>query len=367
MRLDAGLRTVKDRVRRPETWGAILLFAWLWDLMRPGMRGPGQAGSSLDGFLVAFLLGALLLVIAPIPWQWTADERASAGFARGLLQSLVWNVALVVGVSCLLPFPAWEPMMGRGMMRGLPMAGPVFFQPGRARVLVLGLATVAFGVILGRILAERDGERARADEAERCAREAQTRALQAQMNPHVLFNVISGLAELARENPAATEDALVKLAEVMRRLLEHADRIAAPLAQERALVERLLALEQFRLGERLKVTWVWDPSLEALQVPPLLLQPLVENAIKHGIAGLTEGGVVRIFARREGKVLELRVENPVDEDTPVVHGLGIGLRQVRSRLQMRFGDRMRFESGVADGVHRVQMIFPAEEPADVRP
>jgi sensor histidine kinase YesM len=157
------------------------------------------------------------------------------------------------------------------------------------------------------------------------------------MNPHVLFNVISGLAELARENPAATEEALVKLAEVMRRLLEHADRIAAPLAQERALVERLLALEQFRLGERLKVTWVWDPSLEALQVPPLLLQPLVENAIKHGIAPCRLGGELEIGLSGTRESLLLWVANtgsPLEEGRPE----GVGLTNLKQRLALMAGE-----------------------------
>jgi two-component system, LytTR family, sensor histidine kinase AlgZ len=133
------------------------------------------------------------------------------------------------------------------------------------------------------------------------------------------------------------------------------------------LLKAYLSIEQIRFGSRLQVAWEIDPETTGEQIPALLLQPLVENAIKHGIAGLTDGGEVRVVSRREGMVLELRVENPVDPDTPVVHGLGIGLRQVRSRLQMRFGDRMRFEAGVVDGIHRVQMLFPAESPSEAKP
>ena len=233
-------------------------------------------------------------------------------------------------------------MMGRGMMRDASFAGPLPFHPGQMRDFILGLATVAFGTLLGRILADRDGERIRAEAAERFAREAQTRALQAQMNPHVLFNVISGLAELARENPAATEEALVRLAELMRRLLEHAGRIAAPLAQERILVEMLLALEQFRLGERLKVTWVWDPALESLWIPPLLLQPLVENAIKHGIAPCRTGGEVEIGLSGTREALLLWVANtgsPLKQGAPE----GVGLANLRQRLALMQGEPGRFD------------------------
>ena len=346
MRLDAGLEIAKDRMRRPGTWGAVFLFALLWDLMRPGMRGPG--GSPLDGILVSFLLGAVLLVLAPLPWQWTGDGRRLTGFARGLLQALAWNAAVVAGVMSLLASPGRDGMMGHGMMGGGPMSGPFLFHPWVLRSFTVGLATVAFGVLTGRILADRDGERIRADEAERGAREAQTRALQAQMNPHVLFNVISGLAELARENPAATEEALVKLAEVMRRLLEHAGRVVAPLSEERALVERLLALEQFRLGDRLKVTWAWDRSLEGLPVPPLLLQPLVENAIKHGIAPCRGGGEVEIGLSGTRDALVLWVANtgsPLGEGRPD----GVGLANLRQRLALMPGGPGRFAIRAAEG------------------
>jgi len=327
MRLQTGLTFARDRIRRLETWGGILVFAWLWDLMRPGIRGGGRLEG---GFPVAFLLGALLLLLAPLPWQWTGDDRPAAGLARGLLQALAWNLALVAGALALLPAP-WREGMPRGMM-----AGPPPFHPGPVRFLVLGLATVAFGTLLGRILADRDGQRLRADQAERLARAAQTRALQAQMNPHVLFNVISGLAELAREDPAATEEALVRLAELMRRLLEHAGASAAPLAQERDLVERLLALEQFRLGDRLRVTWAWDRSLETLAVPPLLLQPLVENAIKHGIAPCRAGGELEIGLSGTPEALLLRVANTgagFREGSPD----GVGLANLRQRLALMPG------------------------------
>jgi len=342
MRLPAALKLAKDRSRRLETWGGVLVFAWLWDLLRPGFRG-GPEGHPPSGFPVAVLLGALLLVLAPLPWQWTGDPRRAAGFARGLLQALAWNLALVAGVLSLLPFPGRDGMMGHGMMEG-----PMPFHPGPLRLFILGLATVAFGALLGRILADRDGERLRADEAERTARAAQTRALQAQMNPHVLFNVISGLAELARENPVATEEALVRLAELMRRLLEHAGASAAPLAQERALVERLLALEQFRLGDRLKVTWAWDRSLEALPVPPLLLQPLVENAIKHGIAPCRAGGELEVGLSGTPEALRLWVANTgsaLRPDRPD----GVGLANLRQRLALLPGAPGRFSIRAEEG------------------
>jgi sensor histidine kinase YesM len=153
------------------------------------------------------------------------------------------------------------------------------------------------------------------------------------MNPHVLFNAISGLTELVREDAAAAERALVNLSELLRGLLEHGDKISAPLAQERILVEQYLAIEQVRLGQRLQVEWHWDGTLEHHPAPPLLVQPLVENAIKHGIAPQRGGGKLAIHLRGSCGFLELEVANtgvPPDENAPE----GLGVRNLRERLKL---------------------------------
>lgn len=354
MRLGPCLETAKERSLRPGTWGAVLLFGLLWNLLGPG-REP-------EGLLVPFLLGALLLILAPLPWQWTGDARPAPSFARGLAQSMAWNLVVVGLAFLLLPGPGRRgPMAHHGMMPGPPMRGPFLVPPWQMRFFILGLATFAFGVFLGRVLAQRDQERARANEAELQARAAQTRALQAQMNPHVLFNTISGLAELAREDPAATEEALVQLADLMRRLLEHSGRALAPLAQERALVEGLLALERFRLGDRLRVTWAWDAALEDVQVPPLLLQPLVENAIKHGVAPSRAGGELEIGLAGARQSLRLWVANtgrPLQEGRPD----GVGLANLRQRLAMMPGRPGTLELRLREGRTLAELHLEPERP-----
>lgn len=333
----------QERLRRPATWGAAALFGLVWDLLRwgavPGAWDP-------EGFLLPFLLGIALLTLAPLPWQWTGEDRTLASFPRGLIQALVLNGALVGLVLVLLPVEEHPMMWGRGMMRMHPGSLPL--PPWQLRLWILGLASTAFGVVLGHILAAHEAERLRAEAAEAQARQAQTRALQAQMNPHVLFNAISGLAELAREDGAAAEIALVRLAELLRRLLDHAGRMAAPLSQERDLVEGLLALEQFRLGDRLKVQWSWDSSLETLPAPPLLLQPLVENAIKHGIAPNRAGGELEIGLSGTPDEVRIWVANtglPLKEGNTE----GLGLSNLRQRLALMPGQPgrldLRSESG----------------------
>ncbi|BDU76388.1 sensor histidine kinase [Mesoterricola sediminis] len=235
---------------------------------------------------------------------------------------------------------------------------------------LLGLGAVLYLAVLTLhylIDAMERNKAAEAREAEMriLAQDAELRALRAQLNPHFLFNSLNSISALTTLDPARARTMCILLSDFLRGSLRLGEKRLVTLAEEVGLLKSYLSIEQIRFGERLQVAWEIGPGTEGEEIPALLLQPLVENAIKHGIAGLPEGGIVRVASRREGNALELRVENPVDEDTPPAEGLGLGLRQVRSRLQMRFGDRMRFEAGVAEGVHRVLMVFPAK--SEVQP
>jgi len=153
----------------------------------------------------------------------------------------------------------------------------------------------------------------------------------------VLFNAISGLTELVWKDQKATEEALVNLAQLLRGLLDSSTRPVDPLSTERSIVEHYLAVERIRLGARLRIEWDWDELLESHLVPPLMLQPLVENAIKHGIAPCREGGELRISLRAEGSGFCLGVANtgvPFEAGRPE----GIGLGNLRERLSL-LGER----------------------------
>jgi hypothetical protein len=343
MRASAVLQATWQRTRRPRTWGAALLFGLVWN----GTRGlMGLPWPSLAETLAPLLWVALFLVLAPLPWQWTGDERRMAGTLRGAAQALPWMAALTLGVLLLLG-SAGEPLTpGRGpgpgatmMERGGPHRGlgPRRDEPGRIpihpRFWVLGVAHLCFGLLLGWVLADR--ERAEFQEAayRRVADEAQVRVLQGQMNPHVLFNAISGLTELVREDPAAAETALVNLSDLLRTLLDHGSRLRAPLGDERRLVERHLALERLRLGHRLRETWDWPEALDEVEVPPLMIQPLVENALKHGVALALGGGALAVKVAREDGRICVRVANTGPALT-AGEGQGLGLRNLRERLRL---------------------------------
>lgn len=190
---------------------------------------------------------------------------------------------------------------------------------------------------------------------------AQMRALQAQINPHFLFNTLNVLANLIHTNPSRAEHVTEDLAEIFRYALESTRLERVSLDDELRFLESYLEIEKARFEERLAYSFDVGPAIRALKIPPMILQPLVENAIKHGIGPKVEGGEVHIAARMESDRLVLAVE-----DSGVGHrngsrqrGAGIGLTNIRERLHHIYGDAavLKLEE-IPSGGTRVQLILP---------
>ena len=165
------------------------------------------------------------------------------------------------------------------------------------------------------------------------AREAELRAVRSQLNPHFLFNSLNSINALVGSDPEGARRMCEGLGDFLRKTLQLGSRETVTLDDELALVDRYLAIEQVRFGPRLIVERAIAEDARACLLPPLLLQPLVENAIKHGVAERIEGGTVRLTARRRDDRLEIGLENPVDEGARARGGEGLGLDIVRRRLQ----------------------------------
>jgi len=209
--------------------------------------------------------------------------------------------------------------------------------------------------------ASREAER-RATEARTLAREAELQALRIQLNPHFLFNSLHSIAALATADGARAREMCVHLGGFLRDSLGLGARESIPLSEELALARGYLAVERVRFGGRLKLELQVEPGCEGCLTPSLLLQPLVENAVKHGIAGLVEGGSIRIAARRTGSWVAIAIENDFDPEAPAPHRNGLGLRHVRRRLEVRYAGEAAFEAAPHGAVYRVSLRFPAESP-----
>ena len=227
-------------------------------------------------------------------------------------------------------------------------------------------------------MAERLGRRVEAlqFEQERRARElresrlrhsltqAELRALQAQINPHFLFNALNTIADLIGSEPAKAEAMTEKLAEVFRYALACSQTGSISVAEEFEFLRTYLAIEQTRFGERLRVEMAMDRSAAHARIPPLLLQPLVENAVKHGLAPKREGGALSIRASSEESKLRLMVEDDGVgwSESSAAAGAGVGLRNVRERLQALYEDRAGLEiDSVAGHGARITITIPTYE------
>jgi len=191
------------------------------------------------------------------------------------------------------------------------------------------------------------------------AREAELRALRAQLHPHFLFNSLNSISALVGPDPEAARRMCGLLGDFLRTSLALGGRARVALEEELALAERYLAIEQVRFGARLTVERATEPAALPCLVPPLLIQPLIENAVKHGVADRVEGGTIRIEARRRGAALEIVVENPRDPEAPPRRGSGLGLDNVRQRLTALDPRRARLDVVEEPGRFRVTLNLPA--------
>jgi len=190
------------------------------------------------------------------------------------------------------------------------------------------------------------------------ASKAQVDALQARIRPHFLFNSMNTIASLVRTDPATAERAVEDLSELFRAALG-AGEGESTLGEEIALSERYLAIEQLRLGDRLRVRWQIDPEAPRdLRLPRLVLQPLLENAVLHGIARLPTGGQVDIEVAREGKALRIEVRNPALPARERNGGNQHAQDSVAQRLAYHFGSEARLIRGYQDGTYRCQLTLP---------
>src|SRR5450432_1729255 len=202
--------------------------------------------------------------------------------------------------------------------------------------VLLYLVNVGFFYVLIAIEASRAAE-ARVLETNVLARDAELKALKAQVNPHFLFNSLNSISALTTSDPAKAREMCILLAEFLRMTLGLGEKSSIPLSEELSLLHRFLAIEKVRFGARLRMTEEIQEECKNSLIPALLLQPLVENAVVHGVANLPEGGSVRLAAKSQDGRLFIVVENTFDPESTPTRRNGLGLENVRRRVESRYG------------------------------
>ena len=239
----------------------------------------------------------------------------------------------------------------------------IVIMPG-LNAMIFGLGLILYGLMavanylaieFGRARALERGEL----ELKLMAKDAQLRMLRTQIDPHFLFNSLNSISALTSIDPAAARDMTVRLADFFRHSLGLEARTMVTLQDEATLVAHFIAIEKIRFGARLVVEQDIGAAAAACLLPPMILQPLVENAVKHGIGQLPQGGTIYIAAQRLGSILQISVENDIDAGSSVATGQGIGLANVRERLAAAYGHQASVSCTRDNHRFRVALALPA--------
>ena len=241
-------------------------------------------------------------------------------------------------------------------LASLPMLWLYLIEPWPPRLVALAVIGAALALLLSLWLQWREGRRTPADARARLAE------LQSRIRPHFLFNTLNTAISLVRTDPARAEGVLEDLAELFRVALADdshgaGGRGSVTLGSELELARRYLAIEQLRFGERLRLEWQLDPAVDEARLPPLVLQPLLENAVRHGVEPAEAGGLVRVRTRTRLGRAEITIDNTVSGGASRP-GHGLALANVRERLRLLHDLDAQFEVREGDGHYRVRLVVP---------
>jgi sensor histidine kinase YesM len=295
--------------------------------------------ASATGFSTYYLCRAYPLSDKPVP-----VILLVFGFSA-IASGLLWTVFCI----------AWDKLwLTLGPQPGLAPTAMIF----ALGVTLYGLSAVA-QYLANEFQRGRDLER-RALESRLMAQDAELRMLRTQIDPHFLFNSLNSISALTSQNPAGARQMTLQLAEFFRHSLALEAHRKVTVGAEALQVLHFLAIEKVRFGARLMVEQDIGKDAAECLLPPMILQPLVENAVKHGIGNLTGGGVVRITAQRRGSMLHIGVDNDIDADMAQRSGAGIGLANVRQRLAAAYGHEASVHCSCVGNLFRVELALPAQ-------
>jgi two-component system, LytTR family, sensor histidine kinase AlgZ len=326
------------------------------------------------------LLASVLAVSQQTPWLWSIEFAVPETLVLGVLALSTWFLVRalpaaetpllrIVGtwlgaVILILAAWLWLCVMWGRWLSDLSAEPSLREVPSRlaALLLLVGAVGLLVAIVGHYLIAASDRSRraeTRALELQVLARDAELKSLRSQLDPHFLFNSLNSVAALIGTSDTDARRMCILLATFCRKSISLGRESSIRLEQELELVDTFLSIETVRFRERLSTQVDVAKDTLDVAVPPLMLQPLVENAIHHGIAHLIDGGQVLITARRRDQLLELSVENPFDTDAPPSRGAGVGINNVRSRIHTLYGNKASVEIDNSNQRFRVTILMPA--------
>jgi len=351
--------------------------------MHPLLAGKGRIAIYLIAWVpLAALLGYLLTMTGKLPLMETESVLIPLSLFYALVCLTPWYMCKVLppspepsqilkilgnhGVAAIVAALLWT-VVAKGLALVLArLYFPQFDQRFSSQFpllfgigVLLYLLAVALQYVLLSVETSREAE-SREQEARTLAREAELKALKAQINPHFLFNSLNSISALATVDGQRAREMCIKLSDFLRSTLSLGDKTSISFREELALAKAYLDVEQIRFGARLRTEFQADSICNGCIVPPLFLQPLVENAVKHGVAGMVDGGTIQVAAGCRDGWLRVIVENDFDPDAPPATRHGLGLQNVRGRLRALYENEARLDTEVADNRFVVQVELPCQ-------
>ena len=323
--------------------------------VRPNMFDACHVGVVLRAVLfVESVVGVGAMFVASQPLDWLLRfSLLTGGVLPATLAWLIAACALKTRLAKLMPAGQWLAGISLGAVAGLYGCGLLSFM-GLLQPTPWIASAAAGGLLSGMLMAGLFWRTRARTPAATAARLAE---LQSRIRPHFLFNTLNSAIALVRAEPLKAEAVLEDLSELFRSALaDPAESVT--LSQEITLAERYLAIEKIRFGDRLHISWNLDEHAMQARLPPLLLQPLVENAIKHGVEPSATGAQVRISTERRGSVVVVKVSNTTPAGVGE-RGNGLALANVRERLLLLHDVQSRFQTVYKDGVFQVRLELPA--------
>lgn len=335
----------------PTLWAVFTLAALIAPIMvaDPGPLLPKVAIALPPAILFGFLAVAARYPCRAMPLR---PDRA-LGIAATQIAA-----ALAVGAVWAVSWRSWTATLNRAGLDSTPWSGASLGSAAAAGAILYLMAAAVHYLLLE--MESAGAARQAALRYEILARDAELRSLKSQIDPHFLFNSLNAVASLCGSNPDEARRMAQRLADFFRGSLRVAPRRIIPLEDELRLVSGYLEIEKVRFGDRLEVRVDADPRARLCLVPPLILQPLIENAVRHGIAPMVDGGTIDVTASVGDGVLTIRCSNPADPDRVTRRGEGIGIANVRGRLAAIYDDRAALEVEEADGAFSACLTLPAE-------
>lgn len=341
--------------RRWMMWWGVSTVWWLLEALTMAMTYRGMVEESWSRVLKVGIAGAVLWIPATVAVLWMAERHP---IERRSLRTTV-PLALAGAVAMVLAKAAWVTVSNPWIpwYDTLPPFGDVVLQSvANNFFLFLLVVGVAHAMVYARRAAEREEQLARAE----------LQHLKAQLHPHFLFNALNTVSAFVHTDPEVATEMIAKLSTLLRHALQRESAQEVTVREEMAVLEAYVDIEQLRFDDRLRVVWQIAPEVREALVPHLLLQPLVENAIRHGIAPGTAGGTVAISAARRNGSLVLAVQDDGVGWTPsrtgAEGGHGVGLANTRLRLRQLYGaaQSMRVDGGASQGL-LVEIALPFRE------